>query len=736
MRKLLIILVLIASDALAQMYGTNYVAVMFDRQNEVFYPGKASEFVTNNAVIKALRMEDAALGAGLFEAARDISEMRRAMMPRSASESGELDFSYADGVVNIRAAHIDGLFGEIMFDRVPHVGAATNPVLTKADMSILDERIDTIADGLGATSNAFRTKTIDVRFDPGESVSVPGFVSAVHSDVMSDVELVATLDTNFPASRIMMESWRGGTTSITTDSENGLRGVFNAMPGPNVTNGYCFVTEGGDTCWITSWDPDTLTAVFTPALQPDTIYAIADIRPAALGTGLHYGSPVHGSMNVEAIIGWPVSAPPAMATKDGRIVYYAPHGANVLYKSVDGARSSYVIHTPNITGGYPRLATHDGKMLFFIRGNSLTIFMSEDGGETWAAVAQAPASTGNSGDLKTPDGVTLFFTTGSGFWKSVDRGQTWTKLDVPAISTYSHVATADGITVYYSCSSGVFRSTDGGSSWETLVNFPALSSRGTALDTPDGVTVYASGVGLGGVFVSYDAGETWTQIPGFGRRDYPSLAATKDGTVFHAGDGSAQKGTPAYASASTNAWTAVIGVSDTDMLSISDFALTMTGNYYVYCAFETAHDEFGIFSPSEYPLGWHTIAKKTDDIWHVRTTNGMVATSCTSTPEAITAAILTNRLNRTQYMSYSPIYGFSGFGGGLPVRMSATYLPYSSTNTPSVEEIRVLASAYSETKKWNTGAFDIRVISDDPPTTSVQWNGAEPTDATIYYSER
>ncbi|WP_254533964.1 WD40/YVTN/BNR-like repeat-containing protein [Natrinema gelatinilyticum] len=122
------------------------------------------------------------------------------------------------------------------------------------------------------------------------------------------------------------------------------------------------------------------------------------------------------------------------------------------------------------------------------------------------------------------DGV--FAATKSGLYRSVDEGQTWEDLGVPREEVYSVVASSDGERLYTGTHPAhLYVSTDDGETWDELEGFQDLPSRdqwhtprhrneahvrslGVHPETPDRVT---AGVEVGGVHVSEDRGETWTE---------------------------------------------------------------------------------------------------------------------------------------------------------------------------------------------------------------------------------
>jgi photosystem II stability/assembly factor-like uncharacterized protein len=122
------------------------------------------------------------------------------------------------------------------------------------------------------------------------------------------------------------------------------------------------------------------------------------------------------------------------------------------------------------------------------------------------------------------DGV--FAASKSGLYRSTDEGQTWENLGVPREEVYSVVAGSDGERLYAGTHPArLYVSTDDGETWDELEGFQDLPSRdqwhtprhrneaharslGVHPDAPDRVI---AGVEVGGVHVSDDRGEIWTE---------------------------------------------------------------------------------------------------------------------------------------------------------------------------------------------------------------------------------
>lgn len=120
----------------------------------------------------------------------------------------------------------------------------------------------------------------------------------------------------------------------------------------------------------------------------------------------------------------------------------------------------------------------------------------------------------------------VFAATRTGLYRSRDEGLTWDRLDVPREEVYSVVVDPEADRLYAGTHPAhLYVSSDRGETWDELVGFQELPSReewytprhrneahvrslGVHPRTPERVI---AGVEVGGVHVSEDRGETWTE---------------------------------------------------------------------------------------------------------------------------------------------------------------------------------------------------------------------------------
>ncbi len=123
-------------------------------------------------------------------------------------------------------------------------------------------------------------------------------------------------------------------------------------------------------------------------------------------------------------------------------------------------------------------------------------------------------------------GEAVYACTKTGLYCSTDSGRTWSDLGVPLKEVYSVCASPDGEQLYAGTHPAhLYVSDDDGGSWRELDGFQELPSRDEwytprhrneahirSLDThPDAPNRVIAGVEVGGVHVSDDSGETWTE---------------------------------------------------------------------------------------------------------------------------------------------------------------------------------------------------------------------------------
>jgi len=212
-----------------------------------------------------------------------------------------------------------------------------------------------------------------------------------------------------------------------------------------------------------------------------------------------------------------------------------------VYRSLDGGTTwQYMGLRETQSIGRVVIDPHDPDIVFVAAAGHLFgpneergLYRTKDGGSTWKKVLGVDANTGVIDVAMADDGHTLFAATyerrrrafgfvgggpGSGLWRSLDGGDTWTRLtnglptgNIGRIGVA--IAKSDPRTVYAvieNRNGGVFRSTDGGTTW-TRQN--RLDERGNyygqiRVDPTNANKVWLP---LTELHVSIDGGKTFTE---------------------------------------------------------------------------------------------------------------------------------------------------------------------------------------------------------------------------------
>jgi photosystem II stability/assembly factor-like uncharacterized protein len=172
------------------------------------------------------------------------------------------------------------------------------------------------------------------------------------------------------------------------------------------------------------------------------------------------------------------------------------------------------------------------------------VYVSRDGGATWAAANDALMAQANVIDLAVDPGApqTVYAATGNhGLLKSSDGGRTWTALSVVASASAAALSAAvnpsDANVVLTGFDGmGLYRSDDGGATWRLSTQGMPLETRvgSIVFDPQNSQVVYASDH-FSGVYRSEDAGRTWRQINASLRtRAVNRLAISGDGLHLYA----------------------------------------------------------------------------------------------------------------------------------------------------------------------------------------------------------
>jgi photosystem II stability/assembly factor-like uncharacterized protein len=135
------------------------------------------------------------------------------------------------------------------------------------------------------------------------------------------------------------------------------------------------------------------------------------------------------------------------------------------------------------------------------------VYVTTDGGETWRKLSiHVSESRDRISMVGAMDGTTLVYSKGEGIHRSTDTGVTWTR--VSSANPQTRIPVLVRSTHYLGTATGLLVSQDKGASWQpqgTTVNIwqgPFFGRDEKAMAV----------VGKDGVFVTRNAGETWTKV--------------------------------------------------------------------------------------------------------------------------------------------------------------------------------------------------------------------------------
>jgi photosystem II stability/assembly factor-like uncharacterized protein len=154
-------------------------------------------------------------------------------------------------------------------------------------------------------------------------------------------------------------------------------------------------------------------------------------------------------------------------------------------------------------------------------------FRSTDAGLHWSTAIAGRQTRGIARDPSLPARMYAAMSDASffqdtGLFRSTDGGATWTSVAGLPSTCCSSVAVATDGAVYAGDRDTIWRSSDGGSSWSRGLGLLEFTVRQIAIDPRTPSILYATTVsrgpsptgGLGEVFKSSDAGQTWVPVQG------------------------------------------------------------------------------------------------------------------------------------------------------------------------------------------------------------------------------
>jgi hypothetical protein len=190
-----------------------------------------------------------------------------------------------------------------------------------------------------------------------------------------------------------------------------------------------------------------------------------------------------------------------------------PANPSVLYAAVDDASGDAVYRSSDRGDTWSRVLAGDGVFaIAFDRARPEAVYVvghylhvSHDFGRTW--LSHVVSFDGTTLAVDSEDSLTLYAGGSEGLFRSDDEGVTWSKVLAHRI----HRVVTDNAhhgTVFAATDDGLWRTLDGGTTWIRSDDGVEGTTRTAALHPFDLSLLYCGTDA--GVFISNDAGETWT----------------------------------------------------------------------------------------------------------------------------------------------------------------------------------------------------------------------------------
>lgn len=250
----------------------------------------------------------------------------------------------------------------------------------------------------------------------------------------------------------------------------------------------------------------------------------------------------------------------AIDPRESRTVLAANNWTCGVHRSTNGGQSwSQVLGPPGPNMGWSvivfapsdPMVVYAGSGSFFSAGSfdlkraACGVYVSRDGGLTWAAANSGPCRDAHVSSLAVdPENPTrvLAATTNRGLLVTGDGGRTWQEMNrglppSPVVLSVAIHPTDGRVALVGLERGGLYRTTDGGASWQpSAVGMdPNATVKDIVFDPVRPRVIYVSDSHTG-VYRSDDSGQSWAKLnAGLTMRDVSSLAISSDGLILYAG---------------------------------------------------------------------------------------------------------------------------------------------------------------------------------------------------------
>jgi photosystem II stability/assembly factor-like uncharacterized protein len=218
---------------------------------------------------------------------------------------------------------------------------------------------------------------------------------------------------------------------------------------------------------------------------------------------------------------------------------YGIYGSSI-FKSIDGGSSWKEMGNVSLlhnlyTGSFYSLALNPenpnvifaGAWLYGSGGEGF--YKSIDAGNSWSRIVGIDGSITCIGidplNSNTIYAGTSYSTTSKSLIKSTDGGNSWVNIDIgnlnPAVYSIA-IDSVNSTNIYAGTDKGVFKSNDGGNSWQAINNgLKSKTARSISIDPKNNNTIYVGAddsdwysVTSGSLYKSIDGGNTWVDVGG------------------------------------------------------------------------------------------------------------------------------------------------------------------------------------------------------------------------------